>query len=153
MLSVIYSEKFLQHKTGRSHPESPERLTAIAEALSQVDWKSQLSCQLLSDRDSLPYIQQVHTLEHIARIRDIAVKGGGYLTPDTPVSRYSYEVALLAVNAWLDGVDLVLETENPAFVLARPPGHHATRDQAMGFCLESRSSIGMSITVMELKIL
>ncbi len=155
MLSVIYSEEFLQHKTGPSHPESPERLTAIVEALSEVDWKSQLSWQLpssLTDRDVLKYIQQVHTPEHIARIRKIATTESGYLTPDTPVSQRSYEVALLAVNAWLDGVDLVLENNNPAFVLARPPGHHATKGQAMGFCLFSNAAIAANYALMKTEV-
>ncbi len=152
MLSVIYSEEFLQHKTGRSHPECPERLTAIVEALSQVDWKSQLSWQLptsITERDVFKYIREVHTLEHIANIRKIAATGAGYLTPDTPVSHRSYEVALLAVNAWLDGVDTVLEKNNPAFVLARPPGHHATKDQAMGFCLFSNAAIAANYALMK----
>ena len=77
MLSIVYSEEFLQHKTGLSHPESPERLTAIVEALSQVDWKSQLSWQLPSsvqERNVLRYIQQVHTPEHIAQIRQTATR-------------------------------------------------------------------------------
>jgi acetoin utilization deacetylase AcuC-like enzyme len=51
------------------------------------------------------------------------------------MSAASYEVALLAVNAWLDGVDRVLGNHQPAFVMARPPGHHALPDRAMGFCL------------------
>ena len=152
MLSVIYSEEFLQHKTGGSHPECPERLIAIVEALSQVDWKSQLSWQLptsITDRDVLKYIRQVHTPEHIANIRQIVATGSKYLTPDTPVSHRSYEVALLAVNAWLDGVDTVLEKNNAAFILARPPGHHATKDQAMGFCLFSNAAIAANYALMK----
>ena len=152
MLSVIYSEEFLQHRTGLSHPECPERLTAIVEVLSNVEWKSQLSWRLPSspqERNTLKYIQQVHTPEHIREIRNLSATGGGYLTPDTPVSQRSYEVALLAVNAWLDGVDLVLETQNPAFVLARPPGHHATKNQAMGFCLFANAAIAANYALMQ----
>ncbi len=152
MLSVIYSEEFLQHKTGLSHPECPERLTAIVEVLSKVGWKSQLSWQLptpITDRDVLKYIQQVHTPEHIDKIRKIATTGSGYLTPDTPVSQCSYDVALLAVSAWLDGVDAVLEKNTPAFVLARPPGHHATKDRAMGFCLFSNAAIAANYALMK----
>ena len=152
MLSVIYSEEFLQHKTGGYHPECPERLISIVEALSQVDWKSQLSWQLptsITDRDVLKYIRQVHTPEHIANIRQIVATGSKYLTPDTPVSHRSYEVALLAVNAWLDGVDTVLEKNNAALILARPPGHHATKDQAMGFCLFSNAAIAANYALMK----
>ena len=155
MLSIIYSEEFLEHRTGLSHPESPERLKAIVEALSEVDWQSRISWKLpssLTERDALKYIQQVHTTEHIARIRETAITGSGYLTPDTPVSQRSYEVALLAVNAWLDGIDLVLENHEPAFVLARPPGHHATKDQAMGFCLFSNAAIAANYALMKLEV-
>lgn len=144
MISVIYSDEFLQHDTGLFHPERPERLTAIAEALQKVIWADQLQWNLptaLDTRDVLPFIQKCHTLAYIDRVRKIAANGGGMLDGDTPVSAKSYEIALLAVSAWLDGVDQVLATPEPAFILARPPGHHATRKTGMGFCLFSNAAI------------
>lgn len=143
MISVIYAPQFLEHDTGYGHPEKAKRLTAIVEALAAVTWQEQIAWQLptpIETRDVLAYAQQIHTPEHIQRIKQVAASGGGYLDGDTPISQASYEVALLAVSAWLDGVDQVLN-QRPTFVLARPPGHHATRDTAMGFCLFANAAI------------
>lgn len=144
MIPVIYSEEFLQHNTGYGHPECAARLTAIVEALKRVSWQNRLKWRSptpTTSRDILTQIERVHTTEHIQRIQQIARSGGGYLDGDTIVSPRSYEVALLAVSAWLDGVDLVLNRSNPVFVLARPPGHHALKDRGMGFCLFANAAI------------
>ncbi len=144
MLPVIYSDEFLEHKTGVLHPEKPERLSAIATALrssafaNQLEWRSPTPVEQTRVGAS---IERVHSQEHIKTVQRLAHRGGGYLDGDTPVSPRSYDVALLAVSAWLDGVEQVLATGKPAFVLARPPGHHALKDRGMGFCLFSNAAI------------
>jgi acetoin utilization deacetylase AcuC-like enzyme len=144
MLPVIYSDQFLLHETGYFHPEKPERLTAIATALLSAPWANQLDWHTptpIADRPVMAEIERVHTPRYIRTVQQLADRGGGYLDGDTPISQRSYEVALLAVSAWRDGIDRVIETENPAFVLARPPGHHALSDRGMGFCLFSNAAI------------
>ena len=145
MLQVIYSDEFLDHKTGIYHPEKPARLTAIVDALKtasfaeKITWK--LPTPVLLKPSLMSWIEKVHPTTYINKVKDIAASGGGYLDGDTPISPRSYDVALLAVSAWLDGVDIILNTADKSFVLARPPGHHAVSDTGMGFCLFSNAAI------------
>ena len=145
MLTVIFSDKFLDHKTSRLHPESPQRLIAIKEKLEQnqelnkhIQW---LEPTNIENNETLKWVHKIHTPELVKQIQTIARKGGGQLDPDTTVSPNSYDTALLAVSAWLDGVDQVCRNNQPCFILARPPGHHATSDRGMGFCLFSNAAI------------
>jgi acetoin utilization deacetylase AcuC-like enzyme len=142
MLPVIYSDDFLRHETGTFHPEKPGRVTAIKTALEAAPWAAQLQWQVpIAQRPVLSHIQRVHAPRYIDGVRRLAEQGGGLIDGDTPISTQSYDVALLAVQAWLDGVDQAMATGNPAFVLARPPGHHALSGIGMGFCVFSNAAI------------
>ncbi|MGB7414739.1 MAG: histone deacetylase [Thermosynechococcaceae cyanobacterium] len=143
-IPIILSEQFLMHQTGAGHPECPERLTAIQDALKtstdaeRFEWRVPTPTQ---QRNPIPWVGQLHDQDYVQSVQQLALRGGGYLDGDTVLSAQSYDVALLAVNAWLDGVDHVLGTDAPAFVLARPPGHHALRSQGMGFCVFANAAI------------
>jgi acetoin utilization deacetylase AcuC-like enzyme len=143
-LPIVYSDDFLEHLTGSFHPENPGRLTAIVSALRQSPWQEQLEWRQptpIAQRHLLQEVQRFHTPDYIARVRQICESGGGYLDEDTVVSPQTYDVALLAVSAWLDGIDLVRVSKQPALVIARPPGHHARAHTGMGFCIFANAAI------------
>lgn len=149
---VIYSDKFLDHESPRGgHPERPERLQVIVAALRAderlrglVDWVEPTGVEEGSVRRELvlELIGEVHTFEqYLTDVRMMSEGNGGFVDGDTYVAKGSYEVALLAVSAWIDAVDCALGGEGPAWALARPPGHHATRVTGMGFCLFANAGI------------
>jgi acetoin utilization deacetylase AcuC-like enzyme len=94
----------------------------------------------------------VHPPRYVEAVQRLAAAGGGHIDPDTVVSPRSGAVALLAVNAWLDGVDQVLHSGQPAFVLSRPPGHHALSGRGMGFCIFSNAAIAAHYALQQLGI-
>lgn len=131
----IFHPHYLRHDTGAGHPERADRLRAIETMLKSSGLLDKL--ESLSIRKATPEeISLVHDKEYVDLIARTADKRGVYLDGDTFASPDSYEAALLAVGGLLTAVDQVAEGKlSHAFAMVRPPGHHAERDHAMGFCL------------------
>ena len=136
---VLYHPDFLNHDTGAGHPEGPDRLQACVSALESCEFSNQLNWK--NPRSATENeLEWIHTKEHIKHIKSVCDSNGGYMDPDTPVCSESYNIALKAAGAWMGGVDEVINGSS-AFVLSRPPGHHAESNRAMGFCLFSNAAL------------
>ena len=136
----VYNPVYLKHDTGQ-HVEIAGRLEAIIAHLEQTGLTDQLT--LIKPRPAtVEELARVHAQEYIKEIEEKAARGGGWLDPDTVMSAGSNEAALYAAGGLIKAVEAVMGGEvNSAFALVRPPGHHATPQRAMGFCLFNNVAI------------
>ena len=133
-LGYFYSDIFLQHAQP-GHPESPQRLEAILESWEDAGLLKQLRA-LTPQPATEAQLLAVHSPRHLNLIRAANERGGAMLDADTFMNQHSREAAYLAAGAAIGAVDAVMQGElDTSFALVRPPGHHATRDLAMGFCI------------------
>jgi acetoin utilization deacetylase AcuC-like enzyme len=136
--AVVSSTKYLNHKTGFHHPESPSRLRVIMRELNRSHILKNENCTLAEpETASIQDLELVHRRDYIQLVQLVCMAGGGKLDrEDTVVSPESFDVARLAVGGTLKAVNIVMADEfRNAFALIRPPGHHAGPHYAMGFCI------------------
>ena len=132
----------LNHLTPMGHPERPERYRIVIDALRGDDdlWKGVVEVE--ADEAKRSDIQACHTPQHFKHVEEAVREGRGYLDADTMVSGDSLEAALRGAGASCQAIDLIIEgAAKNAFVPVRPPGHHATPDRAMGFCLFNNAGV------------
>src|SRR5215471_6774637 len=131
-LIVVSSERFAEHLTPPGHPERPERADAMDVVANE--WRRRKG-EIVAPREAThEQLARVHDRDYLTRISETAGTAMA-LDPDTYTSPETYEIARLAAGACIDAVERVMSGQNArAFALVRPPGHHAERNRAMGFC-------------------
>ena len=146
-LGVYRDPIYIAHETGSFHPESPQRLEVIYSMLEDNGVR-RLYEQCSMRKAELHEITLIHSASHFERVAATAGVPQSYLDADTQTSEDSFDAALYAAGAVLDGIDLVSSGKmRNIFALVRPPGHHAERDRAMGFCLFNSIAIGAQYAI------
>jgi acetoin utilization deacetylase AcuC-like enzyme len=139
--AFLFDEIYLKHNAGLPHPENPQRVLAILRGLKQSGLKEKL-LKVDPPAAKEEQILLCHPRKHLDFIRNVSLRGSYQIDPDTHVSADSFNAAMVAAGAAVRAVDGIMANEfSNAFAAVRPPGHHATPDTAMGFCLFNNIAI------------
>lgn len=132
---------YLDHLAGPRHPERPERLQAVLDGMTLAGLHDAIE-PLAPEAATREDLERVHPVPYLDRIEGICAAGGGRLDADTYASPGSWTAATLAAGAGLTAVRaLQAGRGDAAFCAVRPPGHHATRDESMGFCFVNNVAV------------
>jgi len=136
-----------EHQTG-AHPENAARLRAIEAALDDAGWPGLVRVE--APPASPDQLRRVHSDQHVEAIERFCSEGGGLINADTIASERSFEAALHAAGGAASAAERLLGGEDRfAFCGLRPPGHHAERARAMGFCLFNNVAVAASHALAE----
>jgi len=149
-VSVRSHPAVLEHRPGLGHPEGPERVQVVLDALSaRVNgrWVVDRDSPLPPSDDVVGALAWIHDRDYIERVRDAAARGRGWLdSEDCGVSAGTFDAAVAAAGLGLQAaLDLLNGRLARAFVVARPPGHHAHRDRAAGYCFFNATALAAEV--------
>jgi acetoin utilization deacetylase AcuC-like enzyme len=133
---LLYHEMFTKHVMSPGHPERPERLISAMKHIQETGLLEESKVKLIEATPAnLDLVHSIHEKQYIDMVKAKSDAGGGYFTMDTAVNKYTYDAAMLAAGAGTLAMDRIMEgVSKNAYVLCRPPGHHAEYDRAFGFC-------------------
>lgn len=139
---VVKDDRCLRHLPGEGHPESHHRLETLYELVDQPKWRHRL-IQIKPRKAWREELLFIHTPAYIDKLASTSQREHCALTPDTLTCADSYEAALLSAGGLMQAIDQAASGEiDNAFALMRPPGHHAERSRALGFCLLNNVALG-----------
>lgn len=149
---LIYHDDYLRHHAGVGHPERAERLASIIKHLNETKLVEKL-VKIEPYPADIDWIATIHPHDYIGWIQQACEQGYGYLDADTGICADSYQIARLAAGGAMAASDAVMKGQiNNAFCAVRPPGHHAERNRAMGFCLFNNIAIATRYLQQQYKI-
>ena len=149
---IFTSNSSIKHDTGPGHPECPERIPAILTGLKKIQSQKLIWREIGSFDEK--YIELTHSKKYLEKINQSFPKEDlVFLDGDTIVSKGSKKAAYDAVGAIINAIDAVMNQEfDNAFCVVRPPGHHAKKEQAMGFCIFNNVAVGATYLLEKYKL-
>ena len=142
-IALISNSDCGRHDTGWGHPEHVGRLRAIPKALREDAELFMRTRHVESRHATEDELAIAHDRAYVATVRTVVERGGGRLDADTVASEGSWDAATASAGAVLDAIDFAFgDGPRRSFCAIRPPGHHALRDSAMGFCLFGNVAVG-----------
>ena len=151
-LSVRSHPRCLEHQPGLGHPDTPKRVQVVLDALSaraEGRWVVDRESPLPPDEDTIGALAWIHDASYIERVREASETGGRWLdSQDCGVSSGTFDASVAAAGlAMQAALDLVNRRIQRAFVVARPPSHHAGRDRASGYCFFNAVALAAEVVV------
>jgi acetoin utilization deacetylase AcuC-like enzyme len=145
---IVKDRRYMEHVMDPGHPESPERLREIYQMIEEEEMRGRSLGKVKPRPATREEIETIHSPAYIDLVASTAGKPHVRLDMDTSTCAKSYGTALLAVGGLLELIKVVMQGKfNNGFALVRPPGHHAERDKAMGFCLFNNVAIGAQYAI------